>query len=695
MSDTCDMLTQNGEGCVYKTQYKKITNSDSLINCKNYCYKHSDKIIDNLLKKYKTVQIINGDLEEIYTNQGEPQVSRPLERFYTIITTNIKLNNIDINKLTKYQIKKMMSSNMTITIDVFVNKPINETTNIRILKWGNNFERWITNSDWNISNNKIFITYDIEYNKPFVKNLKNDIFCKSSNLDNQTQFIGKGGFGVVNKIDDVVIKKTNLFDKFGDINNINIKEICFLVSFNHPMISQLKCIQNVSSGENTNLDGNFNIQLQYSGKTLDSATKQVKDNIQYVMYQLLWFFKQLEELDIIHGDIKPSNIVINDDNKITIIDWGSVSLISSTKNICNGTTMFCDPESIKGQTINTKNDLFSLGLTILYVYTQSYIDEDIILEAYNKNLKINTKVIDDIKVRNIVDDMLVLSTNSRESANELFNKNLRFPFPKEFNKYKHSISQIETTVVDKYKFKITEISSINESVEGDTIYYNQDEPERFYRNNMLDLIRNLCVNINCYLNFSLAVYLFDLYLSLSHTENNIVIIKDHKTIAVSVFYISYIMCYTDFSSSIDDKLLVYSGRVYKLDQITQTDKIKLNNDILNILYLLQFNIYKKTFDIDLFSIQTMRTLKVYNSDYYRRSYYKFIIDKLLILHKNTELINSNDSVYIEWFNNMNVQYNNYLMLLNPEGLVEIKKISSNSSDESSDEEVNYGNHNYL
>jgi len=74
---------------------------------------------------------------------------------------------------------------------------------------------------------------------------------------------------------------------------------------------------------------------------------------------------------IVHGDIKPSNIMVLGDNLVKIADFGIARMISSAENKQEesvfGTPSFMSPEQIQGKPIDARSDIFSLGVVIYYM----------------------------------------------------------------------------------------------------------------------------------------------------------------------------------------------------------------------------------------------------------------------------------------------------------------------------------------
>jgi serine/threonine protein kinase len=196
------------------------------------------------------------------------------------------------------------------------------------------------------------------------------------------KFLGKGTYGKVWKIDEQNVKKvTRMFDKKNNSNIISstLREACFLQAFRHSHICPLTRIER--HPEHMEID----LIMPDSGKTLGEWVKITPMDVRlytipYVIVQILSVLAFLEKYGISHGDLKPWNILIDENFHVSVIDWGAVCFIPQFNPNRECTTEFAAPELMDSSVQNgCSADIFSLGLIIRYLVYGKYEDSDWIL----------------------------------------------------------------------------------------------------------------------------------------------------------------------------------------------------------------------------------------------------------------------------------------------------------------------------
>lgn len=145
---------------------------------------------------------------------------------------------------------------------------------------------------------------------------------------NPIRIIGKGAYGVVWSVEDVVtherlaIKKVaNVFDNIVDARR-TLREIKLLQHLNHENIIKIKDVLRPDS-----LDNFKDVYVVYELMETDlhqiiSSTQPLSDDhCQWFMEQLLRGLKYIHSAGILHRDIKPSNLLVNKNCDLKICDF--------------------------------------------------------------------------------------------------------------------------------------------------------------------------------------------------------------------------------------------------------------------------------------------------------------------------------------------------------------------------------------
>ncbi|MBN8265665.1 MAG: serine/threonine protein kinase, partial [Xanthomonadales bacterium] len=125
-------------------------------------------------------------------------------------------------------------------------------------------------------------------------------------------------------------------------------------------------------------DGKYYVVMEHvqRARTLEAYCRP--DNLLHLEDVVKIVFKSAKALHyahkrgVIHRDVKPSNIMLTNDNDVRIIDFGIALLkdadISKIEGIA-GSPSYMSPEQVQGQDLTAASDLYSLGAVMYELLT--------------------------------------------------------------------------------------------------------------------------------------------------------------------------------------------------------------------------------------------------------------------------------------------------------------------------------------
>lgn len=120
-------------------------------------------------------------------------------------------------------------------------------------------------------------------------------------------------------------------------------------------------------------DGSFALVMSYvPGPTLAQIVEKHKkidsEHVAWIAERVLNALKYLHFHGVVHGDVKPQNIIIQPESHTAVlVDYG-LSAIRPRKDATNKgyTPFFAAPEQVNGGTILPETDLYGLGTSLIY-----------------------------------------------------------------------------------------------------------------------------------------------------------------------------------------------------------------------------------------------------------------------------------------------------------------------------------------
>lgn len=126
-------------------------------------------------------------------------------------------------------------------------------------------------------------------------------------------------------------------------------------------------------------DGSIILVMSYvEGPTLeevvDKAGRLDPENTAWICNRLLNGLLYLHQNGVIHGDLKPKNVIVQPAKHLAVlVDFGLAAIRPTAKTASKGfTELFSAPEMVNGTPPIPETDLYSLGKTMLYCLTGSY-----------------------------------------------------------------------------------------------------------------------------------------------------------------------------------------------------------------------------------------------------------------------------------------------------------------------------------
>jgi len=203
---------------------------------------------------------------------------------------------------------------------------------------------------------------------------------KGQKIDGRYQIIrtiGEGGMANVYLAYDTILERDVAVKVLrGDLANDEKfvkrfqREAKAASSLNHPNIVEMYDV-----GED---DGNYFIVMEYvNGKTLKNLIKKrgvlsLSETID-IMLQLTSGIACAHDRYIIHRDIKPQNVMILEDGRVKITDFGIAVALNSAEltqtNSVMGSVHYLPPEQANGSGATVKSDIYSLGILMYELLT--------------------------------------------------------------------------------------------------------------------------------------------------------------------------------------------------------------------------------------------------------------------------------------------------------------------------------------
>jgi len=190
--------------------------------------------------------------------------------------------------------------------------------------------------------------------------------------------LGEGGMGVVYKAEDTKLRRTvalkflpSELTRDSEAKERFIQEAQAASGLDHPNIC------NVHEIGETNDDQIFIAMACYEGETLKKKIERgalALDEAVRITVQVGEGLAKAHARGIVHRDIKPANVIVTNDGVAKILDFGLAKLagqVRLTKTSSTlGTVAYMSPEQARGEEVDSRTDIWSLGVLMYEMLTR-------------------------------------------------------------------------------------------------------------------------------------------------------------------------------------------------------------------------------------------------------------------------------------------------------------------------------------
>jgi non-specific serine/threonine protein kinase len=227
--------------------------------------------------------------------------------------------------------------------------------------------------------------------------------------------LGEGGMGVVykaqdTKLDRFVALKFLPFDQSHSVDDKArfIREAKSASALDHPNICTIYEIDEAPDGHL------FIAMAAYEGETLHAriapkgkahATPLPIRDVLTIALQIAEGLQVAHNKGIVHRDIKSSNIIVTASGQVKIMDFGLAWTTTGTRltkaGVAVGTVPFMSPEQARGEAVDHRSDIWSLGVVIYEMTSgilpfKSQYNEAVIYSILNEHPQPLTSVRSDV-----------------------------------------------------------------------------------------------------------------------------------------------------------------------------------------------------------------------------------------------------------------------------------------------------------
>ncbi len=191
--------------------------------------------------------------------------------------------------------------------------------------------------------------------------------------------IGKGAFGFVILVKDKMVNEEIILKFLNpqmatDESVIQrfVYELRYTRKITHPNV--IRIYDFITFGKSYAISMEYFESHSLSYEIKNKLTGNIKRNMKIII-DICNGLNVAHKTNVVHRDIKPANLLVDKNNVVKIVDFGLAAAASQgdariTKSgILVGTPTYMAPEQVRGRKIDTRTDIYSLGIVMYEMFT--------------------------------------------------------------------------------------------------------------------------------------------------------------------------------------------------------------------------------------------------------------------------------------------------------------------------------------
>lgn len=142
-------------------------------------------------------------------------------------------------------------------------------------------------------------------------------------------------------------------------------------TLDHPGIRKIeRCVKKGSFLSTREL---FLIMELVDGISMERTPPKTFERAVHIFHQVAEALDHMHERGWVHADMKPNNIIVDDQGTAKVIDLGQSCKIGTVKERIQGTPDYIAPEQVHRRAITQRTDVYNLGASMYWVLTRRHI----------------------------------------------------------------------------------------------------------------------------------------------------------------------------------------------------------------------------------------------------------------------------------------------------------------------------------